>query len=381
MLYFDHAASTPLCSEALEILQKSMTEDFVNPSAAHKWGRELSKKTDVFREDFLSSLKAKKDSRFIFTGSASESNNTIIKGLNLVAGDIIYLSLGDHASLVKPALSLNKKGVMVKELPLDKVGAPCIDTLKNNFDSTAKLVLVSSVNSQSGGLLKTEEFAKSLKKLAPQVHLHVDAVQSFTKFPLTLADKNIDSLSVSAHKMGGPKGIAGLWIKKDLKLCSLLEGGNQEADIRSSTLAYPLIASFHKALEVAESSREEALEKSIFFRSKIVEGLKSLAPELIFPFELDKCSPYITSIVWKGISSDIVLRHLEQKNVAIASTSACSSKIKGDNPTMKALGISTDLHKFVLRVSIGKSTSLLEVEQFLAAFKDIYEELKIFVKR
>lgn len=381
MLYFDHAASTPLCSEALETLQKSMKEDFANPSAAHKWGKELSQKTESIREDFLKKLKAPKESRFVFTGSASESNNTVIKGLGLLPGDIVFVSLGDHASLVKPALALEEQGVIIKELPLNEVGAPCLDLFPAELDAKTKLILVSSVNSQSGGILNVEEFSAGLKKRIPQVHLHVDAVQSFGKLPLALDSKNIDSIAVSAHKMGGPKGVAGLWLNKGVSLKPLLHGGNQETDIRSSTIAFPMIASFHRAYEVAEKNRVEALDNARALRGRIINGLNEIAPELELPFELSKCSPYIISILWKGISSDIVLRHLEQKGVAIASTSACSSKIKGNNPTMKALGLPADVHKFVLRVSIGKSTTEEEVLSFLTLFKEVYGELKMFVKR
>lgn len=381
MLYFDHAASSPLCPEALEILQKTMKEDFANPSAAHKWGIELSKKTETIREDFLKKLKAQKGSRLIFTGSASESNNTVIKGLGLKAGDAIYVSLGDHASLVKPVLSLKEMGVEVRELPLNEVGVPCIELLPESFDEQTKLILVSTVNSQSGGYLQVEDFAKALKNKAPHVHLHVDAVQSFGKFPLELNTKDIDSLAISAHKMGGPKGVAGLWLNKNISLTPLLHGGNQEVDARSSTIAYPMIASFHKAYEVAEENREEYLEKMAVLRAQLISGLNEIAPELEFPFDLAKCSPYIISVLWRGISSDIVLRHLEQKDVAIASTSACSSKIKGDNPTMKALGLSSSLHKFVLRISIGKSTTEEEILSFLSLFKEVHAELQMFIKR
>jgi len=380
MLYFDHAASSPLCPEALETLQKAMKEEFANPSAAHKWGKELKAKTDAVREDFLKRLKAPKGGRFIFTGSASESNNTVIKGLHLQPREKIYVSFGDHASLVKPAEYVAGCGIEVLELPLNSVGVPDISAI-DNLDSDIKLLIVSTVNSQSGGFLEIEKFATELKNKFPEVHLHVDAVQSFGKFPLDLSHGHIDSLTVSAHKMGGPKGAAGLYLGPKVKLYPLIYGGNQEPEVRSSTIAWPMIASFHKAYEIADNGKEDSLKRVGKLRARLVEGLKNISTDLEFPFDLDCCSPYIISMMWKGISSDIVLRTLEQKEVAIASTSACSSKIKGENPTMKALGLPTSVHKFVLRISLGKMSTEEEVDAFISIFKEVYSELQMFVKR
>ncbi|MFT6071248.1 MAG: cysteine desulfurase [Bacteriovoracaceae bacterium] len=381
MLYFDHAASTPLCPEALETLQETMKEDYANPSAAHKWGKELNQKTQKIREEIKAILKASKDSRLVFTGSASESNNSLIKGLGLVSGDKLLVSLGDHASLVNPSLSLKESGIEIGELPLNSVGVPEASSITDEMMEGVKLVLISSVNSQSGGLLCVEEFAKEFKGRFSKVHLHVDAVQSFAKFPLDLSSGDIDSVSLSAHKMGGPKGVAALWVKKSLSLTPLLHGGNQESNFRSSTIAYPLIASFYRAVEIALKERSESLEKVTRLRDQLIRGIKEIDSSIEFPFDLEKCSPYITSLLWNGISSDIVLRALEEKDVAVASTSACSSKIKGENPTMKALGLPVSKHKFVLRLSLGKTTSAKEIEEFLSIFKEVHSELKMFVSR
>lgn len=381
MLYFDHAASSPLCPEALQTLQKTMEEDFANPSAAHKWGKELNKKTQKIREYFLEKLKAPGSSRLIFTGSASESNNSLIKGLDLKQGDKLLVSLGDHASLVNPSLALKEKGIDVCELPLNSVGVPNASLVSDEMMEGVKLVLISSVNSQSGGLLKAEGFASELKERFPKIHLHVDAVQSFGKFPLDLSSGHIDSVSLSAHKMGGPKGVAALWVKKSLCLRPLLHGGNQEVDFRSSTIAYPLIASFHKATEVAFEGMQESLEKVTLLRAQLTSGIKEIDSSIEFPFAEKECSPYITSLLWNGISSDIVLRTLEERDVAVASTSACSSKIKGANPTMAALGLPINKHKFVLRISLGKSSQVDDIECFLKIFKEVHSELKMFVSR
>ncbi|MBK24959.1 MAG: hypothetical protein CME70_13250 [Halobacteriovorax sp.] len=381
MLYFDHAASSPLCPEALKTLQSTMERDFYNPSAAHKWGKELNKKTGEIRDNFKAALKAPKDSRFVFTSSASESNNSLIKGLGLSKEDSLYVSFGDHASLVKPAFALSEEIKNVLELPLDDVGVPCCSLLPSALDKNLKLVLVSTVNSQSGGLLDVQKFAAELKEKAPWVHLHLDAVQSFGKYEIDLSSGLIDSMTVSAHKMGGPKGVGALWLKKGLGLNPLLHGGNQETDYRSSTIAYPLIASFYSAFEVAQKNYQNDFERVLSLRDKLVSSLKEISSDLEFPFDPNRCSPYIISMMWKGISSDIVLRTLEQKEVAIASTSACSSKIKGENPTMKALGLPTSVHKFVLRISLGKMSTEEEVDAFISIFKEVYSELQMFVKR
>jgi cysteine desulfurase len=204
-------------------------------------------------------------------------------------------------------------------------------------------------------------------------HVHVDAVQSFGKIPLELCP-SIDSLSVTSHKLGGPKAIAGLFLKNGHKISPLLLGGGQENGFRSGTVAFPLIQAFHKAMEISHQNLLESLKKITSLNEEIRKRLTHIIPTIQFPFLAT--SPYVLSLVLPNISSDIILRHLEEHEIYLSSTSACSSKIVGHNPALLALGLPEKLHKSFLRISMGPLTSSHEVDALIEEFQRTWENLK-----
>lgn len=373
MNYFDHAASSLIYPEVLEVLHKSLCEDFANPSSKHLLGDLLKEKLEDKRADFLRLLKAKREDAFYFTSSATESNNTVISGLDLNEGDCILFSRADHPSLVAPIEFLaTSKNIMIKEIPLNQDGSINVDSFINLLDDKCKLVALTYVNNQSGVIHDIDNLSKMIKEKT-KAHVHVDAVQAFGKIPLTV-NPFIDSISLTSHKMGGPKGIAGLFLKKGHAVKPLLLGGGQEDGFRSSTEAYPLIAAFHLAMKISAANLETAYERVSSLSEKIQSQLMEKIPEIESPFK--HTSPYIFSFLLPGISSDIILRHLEMKKIYISSTSACSSKISGFNPSLFALGIPERNHKNFLRISLSSETKNEEVETLIREFKNVWDSLK-----
>lgn len=377
MLYLDFAASAPIRLRALKKLEESSLSDFANPSAAHKFGREVLKKIEDSRDFFLKSLKGYPHYNLIFTSSATEANNTIIKGKILEKGDKIFLCQGDHPSLVVPANRLSKKGVSVHSIPLNADSTIDENRLLSLLDESVKILLLTHVNNQSGVINDCFNLAKKVKKIFKDIHIHIDAVQSFSKFNISLEDAVVDSLSVSSHKIGGPKGIAGLFFKRESNPIPLIEGGGQEFSLRSSTVATPLILAFKEAyqecLETQDKNFLEAKENYRYLRNEI----KKRVPSLFFPFgEFGNSSPFILVFVVPKISSDILLRHLESKDIFASSTSACSSKIKGDNPTFMELKLPKEFHKNVLRVSYDERVHRDKLNEFIEIFENIYLDLK-----
>ena len=359
MIYFDHAASTPVREDVLDILNKSFREDFANPSAAHNLAKNLSKKIDASRASFLKFLNAQKQYDFYFTSSASESNNSIIKGIGLVESDHILYGKEDHPSVVNTVESA--KAAHSKEI-----------------NESTKLAILTHVNSQSGVLKDVLEEAAAIKSEKPNCWVHVDGVQAFGKYELSLENSMIDSYSISSHKISGPKGVAGLYIKKNKKVESLIDGGGQEHGFRSSTQPAPLIFAFELAASIAIQSLNDSFEKVSLINKKFQELLKEVIPQVKIIFE--NTSPYIFTFVVPKLPSDVMLRHLEQDSIYISSSSACSSKIKGHNPTFSALGIDEQYHKNVFRISFGSQNSLEEVDTFFEYFKKHYESMKFLFK-
>lgn len=373
MNYFDHAATSPIYPEVLDILSKSLREDFANPSSQHLLGHALKENIDQIRMDFIKMLKAKSDDHFHFTSSATESNNTVIRGLSFNEGDSILFSRADHPSVVAPIeFVANQKNLKLIEIPMESDGTINLEKFKELLDPSIKLVALTSVNNQSGVINDIESLSHLVKEKT-KAHIHLDAVQSFGKIPLVL-NTTIDSVSITSHKIGGPKGIAGLFLKKNHSVSALLLGGGQENGFRSSTEAYPLIVAFHKAMKLSTANLEVELARLRLLTDSIHSQMSAEISSLLTPFK--KTSPYIFSFLIPGISSDIVLRHLERREIYISSTSACSSRKTGFNPSLFAMGIPEHYHKNFLRISLGRTTSEREVETLIAEFKNVWSDIK-----
>jgi cysteine desulfurase len=365
MNYFDHAASSILYPEVLETLTKSFREDFANPSAQHELGHNLLEKILEIKEKFKKQIGAKAEDVLVFTSSATESNNTVIQGINFHENDVVLYSKADHPSVVVPVENLGKKSkATVKEIRLLEDGSIDVGHLKTLLNNAVKLVVLTHVNNQSGVAQEIIQLTALIKKLSP-AHVHVDAVQSFGKLNLAV-DHNVDSISFTSHKIGGPKGVAALYLKKDHNVSALLLGGGQEDGMRSSTQAFPLIVGFYKAAEISNQEKEAAYNQIINLNEKIKTELIKKIPNIQFPFK--NTSPYILSFVIPRISSDIILRHLEMRKVYISSTSACSSKISGFNPSLLALNIPEKFHKNFLRISLGLRSTEKEVDELIKEF-------------
>lgn len=379
ILYLDYAASTPLRPRALQVLETSMKEDFANPASAHQLGRDLRQRIETCREKFLEFLGAGNSGRLVFTGSATEANNTIIRGIGLRAGDSVVFSFADHPSVTAPMEILEKRGVQVIELPLRKDGAPDELALIKLLDKAARLVILTHVNNQSGTIMDICRLSNQIKAISPYTHIHVDTAQGFGKIPFSLKDGKIDSLCISSHKIGGPKGIAALYLQSGVQLSPLLYGGGQEEGLRSSTQAAPLIFSFKEAAADAMNSLEFSLDHVTAMNQLARESLKEKVSIVQFPF-VKYSSPYILTFVLPGVPSDIVLRHLEQQGIMISSTAACSSRIKGTDPVYTALHLPIEEHKFVLRVSFSHETTGVDILRFCDTLASIYNDLKMFTK-
>lgn len=373
MNYFDYAASSPIYPEVLDLLANTSFSDFANPNSIHILGHEILDKINICRLGFLKILEAHVEDDFIFTSSATESNNTVIRGLSLNFGDTALYCKADHPSLTAPIEYLAEiHDFTLKPFRLKKNGEIDLEYFISLLDENVKLVILTHINNQNGMKIDIEKLSKIIKEKS-QAHVHIDAVQSFGKIKLKISP-NVDSLSLTSHKIGGPKGIAGLYLKKGHSVKPLLLGGSQESGMRSSTQSYPLIAAFHKAMQISLAGLDENLLLAI----KRAEVIRTKLPKIVLglqsPFE--NSSPFILSFILPGISSDIILRHLEMRNVYISSSSACSSKIVGFNPTLQAMNIPETYHKNFLRISQGNLTTDENIEVLIKEFQNVWHEIK-----
>ncbi len=376
MLYFDHAAATPLAEGVKSKLIEAFENDFANASSAHRLGREQLQKVEKARFFFTDVLKAT-DFDFIFTASATESNNSAIKALSISSSAKIFYSPADHPSLVQPVERLF--GERAFEIPLLANGEIDYLKLSNLVDSTVELLAISQVNNHSGARQDIDRVGAILKSKAPKAHLHVDGVQAFGKLPFNLNKSHVDSYSISGHKIAGPKGVAGLYWRKGKPFQPLLEGGGQEMGFRSSTLATPLILAFHHAAQLSLENIEDKFALVQNFSNRVREGLTAGIPSIVFPFATP-ASPYILTCIIPGLPSDIMMRQLERLGVFVSSNSACSSKISGHSSVYQALGIQEAWHKFVLRFSFSAMQKEEDIDAFISQFVLAYNGISHLIK-
>lgn len=366
MYYFDHAASTKLYPEVVEVLSKSFELDYPNPAAKHAAGKACAKKIENARQEILKGLGLSGEGQFeiIFTSSATESNNQVIRSIE---DGIVYLA-GDHPSVTKVIDGGE--------------GLKSIDEIVDAVNDTTKLVCISLVNSQSGQLFDVESITQKVKEKNKSCLVHVDATQGFGKVPFTLKNSQIDFVSFGAHKMGGPRGIAGLIYRSGLseKLKRYLRGGGHEKGLRASTPATSLILALAKACELSFADLDKNMARVSELKEEIKTKLASFHNNISYPFEERKTSPYILCVQFAGIASDVLMRHLEMKQIMISSSTACSAKIKGKNPLFVGLGIDEKYHKNILRISLGKSTTKEEVDAMLDGFKQVIDEIGFLIK-
>ncbi len=376
MIYLDNAASTAVDPEVLEVLVDASKKYFANPSAAHRLGKEQRKLIDQARTRILSRLGAP-DGQLVFTSSATEANSTLIFGLGLESGDEILYNKADHPSIVAAIESLAERGIVVTAVSNRDDGLWNLNDFAEKLSQKTRLVCLCHVNNQTGSLQHVRRIAELLKEY-PDCHYHLDGMQALGKVEVNLDEIGVDSYSIGAHKIYGPKGIGALYLREGVTVSPLLIGGSQQNGLRSSTENTPLILAFDKAIEII-SERREAIYNNCTKLNLLIRKRLAEHETISITYGQEETVPHIVMMKVDGISSDIILRHMEEEEIYLSSGSACSSKIKGFNPVLDALGIPEKNHKFYLRVSFGKGNTESEVEKFCSYLVETIDDLKGFL--
>ena len=259
VVYFDNSSTTKPYKEVIEEVVDCMENIYGNPSSAHKIGIDAEKKIKLSREK-IAKLIGATSQEIIFTSGGSESNNLAIKGL-VKKGDHVITSSIEHKSMLKTVKEMENEGIEVTVLPILKSGIVDLDALKESIKGNTKLVSIMHVNNEIGVIQPIKEISNIVKEKSKKAKVHVDAVQSLGKVNINVKDMGIDLLSLSAHKIHGPKGVGAIYIKKGIVLKPLISGGGQEMDIRSGTENVPSISGFGVAAEIALNKFNESSEK------------------------------------------------------------------------------------------------------------------------
>lgn len=364
MLNFDNASTTKISALALETYNKA-SENFYNPSALYGSALEVKKQIEGARSFFINYFKGKPNSSFIFTGSATESNNAVLYS-NITRKDKKYLiSGGEHSSVYEAAKHLKELGFNVVFIPLNKNGSVDINALEKELDESVAFVSVIHVSNETGAINDIKAITNLVKGYNKNIVVHSDGVQAVGKLAINLKDLGVDYYTISAHKINGPKGIGALYIAAPNKFKPLILGGGQEMGLRSGTENLPAILAFKTALEQVKIKDFSAHKQAI---------LGALSADYISVSD-EQCANNIISLCFKGVRGETIEHILENEGFLVGTGSACNSKAK-QNRVISQL-VPKDYVEGAVRVSFGAEISVedcLKLGQALNNAVKLYRE-------
>lgn len=371
-VYLDNSATTKPYNETVEVMTKVLTEDFGNPSSLHTLGIAAEKYVRGARKTFAQSLGASEEEVY-FTSCGTESDNTALMGVAQArrrSGNKIITTAVEHPAILEPAKRLESMGFEVEYIGVDKQCHLDMEQLKSAITDDTVLISVMAVNNETGTIMPVEEIVKLRDSLNKNALIHTDAVQAYGKIPMDLRGgfKGVDLLSVSGHKIHGPKGIGGLYIKKGLNVTPFIIGGGQEKHFRSGTENTAGIAGFGKAIEISNSNFEHRIKAMSEAKDFLANGLKAELKDIIFNTPEDSAVS-VLNVSFMGTRGEVLLHTLEQDGIFISTGSACSSNKKGQSHVLGAMGLKPKEIEGAIRFSFSEFNTIEEMEYVLEKVK------------
>ncbi len=364
-VYLDNSATTRQYERVTEVMKTSMEENYGNPSSLHKLGLAAEKQMRQSRKTVADSLGAKEDEVF-FTSGGTESDNTVLFGIAHArkrAGKKIITTQVEHPAVLESCRLLEQQGFQVEYIGVDDKCRLDMEQLRAAIDSDTILISIMAVNNETGTIMPVSEIAK----IKENALLHTDAVQAYGK--ISLEHTGADLISVSGHKIHGPKGIGALYVKKGVHLPAYLVGGGQERHMRSGTENVPAILGFGAAVELSRKNwtmRQETMEKA---RTHLLAGLLDQVPDIkINSPEDGACS--VLNVSFLGTRGEVLLHTLEQDDIYVSTGSACSSNKKGRSHVLSAMGLSEKEIEGAIRFSFSEFNTIEEMDYVLEKVKN-----------
>ena len=388
-VYLDNAATTPVSENVARIVVDTMTREYGNPSSKHLKGVGAEMLVREARERIAATLHVSPDEIF-FTSGGTESNNWALIGAaqaNRRAGNHIITTSVEHAAVLQPLRFLEEAGFSVTYLPVDAHGRICIADLKAAMREDTILVSVMYVNNEIGTVEPVAEAGAAVREWNRLHHrevlFHVDAIQAYGKFRIAPAKLGIDLMSVSGHKIHGPKGSGFLYIRKKAKIRPLILGGGQQQGMRSGTDNVPGAAGLGEAAKEAYEGFDQKVEGMRSCRRRLMEGLKEIEGTYLVTEEDESVSaPHIVSCAFQGVRSEVLLHALEEKGVYVSSGSACSSNRKSPvSSVIQEIHLKKELRESVIRFSFSDRTTTEEIDYALAALRELLPVLRRYSRR
>ena len=380
--YFDNSATTRCFEEVKDIVVKTMMEDFGNPSAMHQKGVDAEGYVKESARTLAQILKVT-EKEILFTSGGTESNNLALIGgalANKRSGNHIITTAVEHAAVSQPVAFLQEQGFEVTILPVDGHGVVKLDALEKALRPDTILVSTMMVNNETGAVMPVEKIGAMIQEKCPKALYHVDAIQAFGKYRIYPKKWNIHLLSVSSHKIHGPKGVGFLYINSKAKVQPLILGGGHQNCMRSGTDNVPGIAGLSLAAKTIYDNLDEKVEKMRALKQHFIEGVEKIENTTIHGLYDETSAPHIISVGIAGIRSEVLLHALEDKGIYVSSGSACASNHPQISGVLKGIGAKQQFLDETLRFSMSEFTTLEEIDYTLDALYNIVPMLRRYTR-
>ena len=381
--YLDNSATTICSKKATEKMVEILTKDFGNPSSMHMKGVIAENIIIEAKKKIAKTLKVQ-DKEIVFTSGGTESNNFAIIGAamaNIRAGKHIITTKVEHASVSSVMAYLEENGFDITYLGVDNEGVISLEELKDAIRSDTILVSIMHVNNEIASIMPVEEAGKIIKAVNPNIVYHVDAIQSYGKMIIRPKNIKCDLLSVSGHKIHGPKGSGFLYIKDKTKIKPIIFGGGQQKGMRSGTENVPAIAGLGIAAEEIYTDFENKIDNLYKLREYFIEELLKIEGVLVNGKFTRENAPHIVSVTVPGVKSEVMLHTLEDRQIYVSAGSACSSNKQSVSATLKSIGLKPEMLESTVRFSFSVDTTKEELDYSLDVLKEVIPVLTKYTRR
>lgn len=382
-VYLDNAATTRVSAAAAQAMMHMLREDYGNPSSLHNKGFSAEKALEESRTIIAGVMKVSKNDLY-FTSGGTEGNNMAIYGVAEAYkrnGQHILISDIEHPSVKDAAFRLKNNGFEVEAIPVDVHGIIDVDTLSKMVKQETILVSIMHVNNEIGSIQAIKTLSQCVKKVNKKTIFHVDGVQSFGKYPLYPNRIDVDLMTISGHKIHGPKGVGALYLSPKVRLVPLVYGGNQQKGVRSGTENVPGIVGFGVATKEAYQQLHERKATITDLRNYCIKSLSEKIEDITFNSDLEKGAYHILNIRVVGVKSEVLLHSLEEVGIYVSTGSACSSNKKHHSSTLQALGQGTEASDQAIRLSFCHENTKEEIDYFIEQLGTLAPMLRRFRRK
>ena len=381
-IYLDNSATTAVHPDVVKLMSKIMLEDYGNPSSKHNKGVQAERYLNEAGETLASILKCDKK-ELLYTSGGTESDNMAFIGTALAnkrRGNHIITTMIEHPAILETTVFLEKNGFEITYLPVDATGRVSLEALKEALKPETILVSIMYANNEVSIVEPIAEAAAMVKEYNPEIIFHTDGVQAFGKYRIIPKRENIDLMSVSAHKLHGPKGVGFLYIKDKTKINPIIFGGGQQKGMRSGTENVPGIAGMALAAKLCYENFDEKIERLYelkeYFTDKVLE-----IPGTVFNGRRGhEGTPHVISISFENVRSEVLLHALEDKGIYVSSGSACSSNKPALSGTLKAIGVKNNLLDSTIRFSLCTENTKEELDEVIIALNELVPMLRRYTR-